>query len=224
MPEVLLVNPRKRKSPSKRKRGPARARRRTTTVTVKANPSKPRRKRRKKAKTVRRRGYRRNPVNFNIMNFMQDTLMPSAVGAVGALGVDLTLGLLPLPDTLKTGPMRPLVKGLGAIGIGFVANMVATRQMAEQVTAGGLTVVLYDAMKTFMQTQFPALPLGEYDAYPALDYVSPAPLLDEEGGRYLTDVESDFGGDLDESLGAYAEPDFGGDLDESLGAYVESEY
>jgi len=204
MAEVFLVNPRSRKKKTtarKRKSTTAKKRRAPKRSTTPA-------RRRTKAK---RRTYKRNPSpRFSLKNFTKATLMPSAVGAVGALSIDMLMGLVPLPDMLKTDAMRPMVKGVAAVGLGLIANQVTSRKVAEQITAGALTVVLYDTMKTFVRDRFPTLPLGEYDNYPMLDYVSPAPTM----GAY---IENDFNSGMmgiDESLGSV-------DVDEPLGAYIE---
>jgi len=213
MPEVLLVNPRKRS-------------RRKTTAKKRRTPAKRRRSpaRRSTAKARRtRRTYRRNPIGkLNVKSFMRQTLMPSAVGAVGALGIDMIMGFLPLPLAWKTGPMRPAVKGIGAVAIGLAASMVTSRKMAEQITAGGLTVVLYDNMKTFISGQFHAIPLGQYDAYPSIGYVSPSPSVGSRADRYLPQMNAyvDPGmGNLPDSLGAL--PASYGEYSEELGAYVD---
>jgi hypothetical protein len=48
--------------------------------------------------------------------------------------------MLPLPVAMKTGPMAPVVKIAGALGLGALAGMVTNRRMANQVAAGAVTV------------------------------------------------------------------------------------
>lgn len=87
--------------------------------------------------------YRRaNPIGF-----VGDTVIPAAVGGGGALMVDVLLGVLPLPATLKTGAMAPLVKVAAAVGLGYAAKMVVSRKTAEQLAAGAITVTLYNVAK-----------------------------------------------------------------------------
>lgn len=206
MPEVLLVNPRSRRRKKTTRKTSTRKRRTTASRTRRSSPR----------KRVSR--YRRNPARrFNVQTFMQDTLMPSAVGAVGALGVDMVLGFVPLPANFKTGPLRPVVKGVAAVAIGMIANMVATRKTAEQITAGGLTVVLYDTAKTFVQQQFPALPLGMYETYPEMGYYSPVPIVESE--RYIEN--EGVGAYMDQSMGNIDLPLEG--FDEELGAYMDQD-
>ena len=193
MPEIMLVNPRKRR---KRRRNPARRKRRPkarrrTTVTV-SNP----RRRRRRSRTTSIKRYRRNPRRrFDIMGFAQNTLMPSAVGAAGALGLDVLMGVLPLPPQFKAGPFKPVVRLLGAMGIGAIAGMVTTRKIGEQVAAGATVVVVYDILKTFIQRTMPQIPLGDvYDDYPALDYVNAAPIVgdvDDDMGMYVSEGMTD---------------------------------
>jgi hypothetical protein len=93
---------------------------------------------------------RRNPIGFDLRRFATDTLMPSVVGGAGAIGLDVLLGALRLPPALTVGPMRPVVRVGGAIGIGLIASMIAPRRMAEQMAAGALTVVMYDTLRGFL--------------------------------------------------------------------------
>ena len=187
MPELMLINPRKRRRKPKAKRKGkmpaglrrywAKIRKRRKQKPTFLNPLK-RRRRRSTLSAVRR--YRRNPIKFSPGQFMQQTLMPSAIGAGGALGLDILMGFLPLPAAMKTGPMRPVIKLVGAVGIGMLAGMLTNRKTAEQITAGAVTVVLYDTLKGFVQKAVPNIPLGEND-YPALEYMSPAITVDGMG-------------------------------------------
>ncbi len=89
--------------------------------------------------------YRRpNPIG----NFLKDTLIPSAVGGAGALALDVAVAALPLPATMKTGPMAPLVKAAGAVGLGMLAGQFLGRRTGEQIAAGALTVTIYNVART----------------------------------------------------------------------------
>jgi len=212
--EAVLLNPKPARGRSGRfkkkrktaRRKPAKRRTRTITVTKRAAP-------RRRRKSVKRKSRARpNPVGFNLDRFLKTSVMPSAIGAAGALALDVVMNKLPIDEATKAGPMRPLIKGVGAVGIGMLANMVTTRRNAEQITAGALTVAMYDAAKTFLSTQFPALGLSgaDYplvdvdDAYPQIEYLSPNQLVngyDDPLGEYL-----------DEGVGGY---------DDSLGEYLD---
>lgn len=125
------------------------------------------------------RRYRRNPsMRGGMQGFMKHTLMPSAMGAAGALGIDVILGFLPIPVQFKTGPMRALVKIAGAVGIGMVAQNFVKKETANQFVAGAITVTLYDVFKGYLQTAMPTVALSEAEhimqEYPSLGYANPA--------------------------------------------------
>lgn len=88
---------------------------------------------------------RKNPVGF-LGDFMAQ-LVPAAIGGAGALGVDVLMALVPLPDAIKTGPFRPVVRVGAAIALGMVAGMAKDKRFGNQVAAGALTVIAYDTMK-----------------------------------------------------------------------------
>ncbi len=144
------------------RKSPARAKVRTRTVVkhrtrvVHAAP-----KTHKKRRTHRRtsavaasnagrtlRFRRTNPVGF--FGDTLNMLVPSAVGGLGALGTDIVLGLPFIPDSIKTGPMRPVARVGAAIGLGMIAGMVTSKTTAKQITAGALTVVMYDTIKAML--------------------------------------------------------------------------
>lgn len=172
MAELMLVNPRKRRKPrsaaqraatrklvarNKRRRNPAPARRRRAVSVVKRRRTPARRV----TAAARKRRYRRNPASRGIVN---TTLIPAAVAASGALSLDVLMGFLPVPENLKTGPLRHVVKGAGAIGLGWLAGMVVSKKTAGQLTTGALTVVLHDAMRETVARFMPSVPLGYYSA------------------------------------------------------------
>ncbi len=168
---MLLVNPTRKKA--KRKTVKRKTKRRLVSVS------------KRKSSTTRR--YKRNPIRrkkSGIGGILKETVIPSAIAAGGALGLDVAMGYLPIPENLKTGPMRHLVKGAGAIGIGMLAAMFLKPKTAELITTGALTVTLHDAGKealgrfapnvrlasneddlddlAFVNPGMPAGPMGEY--------------------------------------------------------------
>lgn len=168
-------------------------RRRSRVVARKANPihrahraAAPARRRKRRAGTsvavarrVMRHRRRRNPTG--IMSDVMNMLVPSAIGGAGALGLDVLMGVLPLPDTIKTGPMRPVVRIAGAIGLGMLAGHLGSKQMGKQVATGALTVVMYDTLKGLLSKvaggKIPGLSVyeipgvGMYEVTPAADAV-----------------------------------------------------
>lgn len=173
--------------------------RRNVTISAARNPVRRLSRRRKRSM----RSYRRNPIarmrGFNPRTFVNQSLMPAGIGAAGALGLDMLMGMLPLPDALKTPTMRPLVRIAGAVGIGMVAGMITNRKMGEQVGAGALTVVLYDVLKGFVQRTMPTLSLGEND-YTSLEYYNPAMIT----GDMDTNTVGMYVGE-DQGVGEYVE-------------------
>ena len=102
--------------------------------------------------------------------------MPAAVGASGALALDITLGFIPIPANFKTGPLGLATKLIGAIVLGNVAGNVMGKKQGERVTAGAVTVLAYDFIKRQIATNMPAVPLSgsdfAYNPYPSMgEYV-----------------------------------------------------
>lgn len=225
MAELMLINPRKRKSkkgkmPPGLKRYWATMKRKKTAKKGKhgrpiyqhmRNPAVAKKSRKRhrsitKSLSVRRpRKYRRNPTRgigkFSVQSFTKNTLMPSAVGAAGALGLDVLIGFLPLPPALKTGPFRSVVRVVGAIGLGMVAAMVVKKSTAEQIAAGAITVTLYDTLKGVVRQAMPTLQLGEtdiFEEYPSLAYAGAGQTVDgmgvydspDEMGMYVGDTSN----------------------------------
>lgn len=131
MAHLLLANPskRRRKTTSKkrvsRRRSPSRA-----LASV--------------SKTVRR--YRRNPIRARSM---MDIAKKGAIGAAGALAVDVAMQKLPIHENLKSGHMGAATKGAIGIAIGLaVAKFGKNKQLGQQLAEGAVTVSLYNAGKS----------------------------------------------------------------------------
>lgn len=132
----------------------------------------------------------RRPNPLGLGGFVKGTLMPSVVGGAGALALDVAVGLLPLPPALKTGPMAPLVKAAGAVGIGMLAGQLMGRRVGEQVAAGGLTVMAYNlGRQMLVKASGGKIPgLSEYvSMYPEMaeyvDYTPPQLGYESSGGQ-----------------------------------------
>lgn len=122
-------------------------------------------------------------------------VISSTVGSAGALGVDIALGALPIPDQFKTGPMRTVARVGAAFGLGYVAGLVKP-SLRTPVLLGALTMVAYSTMRDLASRFAPQLPgLSEYPDY-QVGYIDPAPQL--------------------ASVGAYMEPAAG-----TMGAYMQ---
>lgn len=144
-PEVVIVsqNPRRAKV-AKRKR----SRRR-----VKRFNSNPRRT---------RRTYRRNPIEGTASGFLSGTLVPAAIGALGAIGVDMAIGNLPLPASMKTGTMLTVTRIGAALGMGFLVGMAMGEDAGSEAAAGGIIVTLYSVAKTYLSTNMPNVKMARY--------------------------------------------------------------
>lgn len=141
----------------------------------------------------RHRRYRRNPAHragrFTVQGFMQHTLMPSVMGAAGALGINMAIGFLPLPPMMKTGPMRTLTTIVGAAAIGAVASNFVKRETAQQAVAGAITISLYNLLVGYMPANIQAMTVGENDAtiheYPSIGYAGAGYTVDGNTGAYV---------------------------------------
>lgn len=181
MSELMLINPRKRKRVRKHKAKRVKHRAKRTFRRKTAGKVITLKRKRTYMTNPKRRRYRKNPMSvggFKPANFIKGTFMPAAVGAAGALGLDMLLGFMPLPAAMKTPMMRPVIRIVGAVGIGMLAGMVTNKRIGEQVGAGALTVVLYDTLKGFVQTQFPTVNLSGMEEYPSMEYLTSAPQVD----------------------------------------------
>ncbi len=134
------------------------ARRRPAMRTYVANP--------RRRRAVRRR---RNPNGGRITmrNVMNKSVMPAFQGAAGGVLLDVIWGYIPVPATpggfnLKTGQLRHVFKGLGAIGMGMVAQQFVRQGTANALTTGALTTVMHTAMREMVQQFMPNIPLGAY--------------------------------------------------------------
>jgi hypothetical protein len=220
--EMLLVNPRKRRRKAKgRKRARARrrrsggARRAAAGYTVGNAPIRRRKlnPRRRRGRSRRRRGYRRNPISLrgfapgNLMNQVTGALP----GAVGALGLDVLLGFVPIPVTWKAGIPGYLTKIVGAVGLGMLAGNMVGQATAARMTTGALTVMFHGILRELLATNFPAVPLGMYlqPGFAGLGYAGSG--WNPGMGMYLPDISADDMGMDQRDLGAYLDngnPDY----------------
>lgn len=210
MPQAVLINPRKRNRKGRFVKTGTR-KRTTSKKTTRKNPT-----RRRKSSRRRTRRTRRNPIGFDLNKFIKSSLVPSGIGAGGALALDVLIAKIPAtmmtPET-KAGPMKPLIKGVGAVALGMLANQFTSKRNAEQITAGALTVAMYDAAKSFLMTQFPTLQLSEYDA-PMIDINEQYPELGYTSAGHLIDG-------YDDPLGAYLDDNSMDGYDEPLSEYID---
>lgn len=163
---LMVVNPirkRKRKSHSmsaKQRKyfGKRRSRSRTTRRNpVTAMASSPvRRSSRRRRYAAKAKSYIRRARGSEFGNFISGTMIPGAIGAAGALGVDMAWARLPIPDMLKTGAMAPIARIGLAVGVGYAVGMVAGKSYGRQATNGAVLVTLYDLAKNYIAPSVPA--------------------------------------------------------------------
>jgi len=162
--EVLLINPRARRTTRRRKPATAAARRRRRNPVTARRRAAPVRRRRTAVKR------RRNPISArSVMRRMQprglmNTAMSAIPPAAGAVLLDVGWNFLPIPANLKTGNLRYLAKGLGAVLLGEVAKAVVSKKTADSFTMGALTVVMYEAGRELVANVVPGAALGYYSA------------------------------------------------------------
>lgn len=182
MASLMLVNPARRPS-----------RRRKTAAKRRTRRASPRRALAAVRTTARRsiRRYRRNPIK---MGGIGGQFVDGAIGAGGALMVEVAMQKLPIPAALTANPMlKAATKGLVAVGLGMgVAKLAKKRKLGEQLAGGGVTIALYDAFKGMVG---PSLGLagddgllgwddgllGYQDFNDGMGWNSPAPTSDWDG-------------------------------------------
>lgn len=198
--KLVAMNKARRARPARAARStPKRRKARRSAAPAQAAPRRSKRRRpissaRAASQAGRVLRYRRpNPIG-GLGDFMKNTLMPSAVGGAGALALDVALAALPLPATMKVGPMAPLVKVAGAVGLGMLAGQFLGRKTGEQVAAGALTVTIYNVARTTLNRlsggRIPGLAM-----YP------------DSLGEYVSDAEQLGYTDSGQQVGVMMEPD-----------------
>jgi hypothetical protein len=190
MAEMLILNPKRRK----KRKTVAKKTVKRKTMARRAGPK------RALKRVVRRQ---RNPIaKKGFGGILQNTVLPSAIAAGGAIGLDIMMSYVPVPDTIKEGPMKHLVKGVGAIGMGMLASMFLKAKTAELITTGAMTVVMHSAGKEMLQKMAPNIQMDgmDYDDdYDDLSYVSAGMPVGEYLGGYVSNGDMD-GISLDEEL------------------------
>jgi hypothetical protein len=167
---LLLINPRHRRKRRKNARR-HRSRRRHT------NPRYRRRRHRNP-----RRGF--GGMSLSPMSVVRSTILPAAIGGVGAVGLDVALAYLPVPETLKTGVPATLTKLVAAILLGYgFGKVTGKRDMGKLITMGAVTVMGYQFIRDQAKAALPNIKgLGSY-----MDYVDYTLMQDRGGmGAYMT--------------------------------------
>lgn len=176
MAEILTINPSNRPKRRTGKRRTA-AQKAATRKLVALNRRQKGAGRKRKSNPISRRRVRypvaarprkkRRMSNPSVRGILRTTVQPAVIGATGALVLDMAWGTLPIPENLKQGYLRHVVKGAGAIGLGMLAGVVTTRSNAEQLARGAMTVVVHGAMRETAQRFMPQVPLDGLAFYNA---------------------------------------------------------
>ena len=231
--EILLVNPRRRRgrrtaaqkratrkmiaaNRRPRRRRPARRRNPIGPYARKANPRRRRRRNLTIETTAQRRAARNNPrrrrrnprARFNVQQMVNQLVIPAATAGGGAVLLDVLWGFVPLPPEVKTGPMRHVAKGLGAIVLGQLVGMVGTKRMGDTMALGALTVTFHAAFREMTAQFMPQIPLGYYSPGPTagfdpqLGYYVSSPRMVTHGGESVASPNSELGYYVQEGAGA----------------------
>jgi hypothetical protein len=170
------------------------------------NPA-PRKRRRTVAKRKSPVRRRRNPIKKNdIMSQVTNGL----VAGTGAVGLDVALGVLPIPADYKSGPMAPLVKaGVAlAIGMGLEKSKLVKKKTSQDLVGGMLAVTAHSALKPIVSGTLPNITLAEYTD---LGYISSAyPMASQSFNTGLPSLGeyTDLGGVTVASGSPFADPGY----------------
>lgn len=173
--QLLLINPRKskRRSPRRRRRRNPNNNAQTTasrqvmarrglTRRVNQRPVARRRVAGRYARRPMRRmaRYQRNPARMTMRGIINSTVIPAFQAGAGALALDVIWGYVPVPLDWKTGNLRHVVKGGGAIVLGMLAQQFLGARVGQNIAIGALTVTFHDAMRDMVAQFAPQIPLG----------------------------------------------------------------
>ena len=148
----------------------------------------------------------------NVRGIVKSTLVPAAIGATGAIALDVAYGYAQpyLPAFLQNRWAILGVKLAGAIGIGMVAGRVLGRERGRVATLGAATVVSYGALKSALAGALPTVKgLSGYTDFVdystrGMGFFSPAATLPPNAG---------VGAYIPGGMGAYLPPSGMGGMD-----------
>ena len=130
-------------------------------------------------------------------------VIPAASAGGGAILLDILWGFIPLPPAIKTGPMRHVAKGLGAIVLGNLVGMVGTKRLGDTMALGALTVTFHAAFREMTAQFMPQIPLEGMGYYSpgavaghdpqlgGLGYYVSSPRLQTRGGESVASPNSE---------------------------------
>lgn len=106
----------------------------------------------------KRRRYR-NPIGGE----MGQVLVPAAIGAAGALGINVLLGYATfLPASFSSGYGRAAVQVGAGLAVGAFGTKLGLSRRTSMAIASGITLIaVYDVVSTLVASKFPNINLGE---------------------------------------------------------------
>lgn len=131
---------------------------------------------------------------MTMRSVMNNVVMPAFQAGAGALALDVLWGYVPVPLEWKTGNLRHIVKGGGAIVLGMVAQQFLGAQMGRNIALGALTVTFHAAMRDMVAQFAPNIPLGyvgagvnagNYGGPQTYEYPGGDPMLQGNLGYYV---------------------------------------
>lgn len=123
------------------------------------------RRSRPKAKSGSKRKMKSSNRKQKMKNFVagiMDVAKGGAVGGAAALGLDVAMGNLPLPDKLKTGAGGVATRvALSIVAGKLIAAGTKNHQIGRDAAVGMLSTTIRDSGRSVLQKQMPTLQLGE---------------------------------------------------------------
>lgn len=170
--QLKFFGPRKSKAVKGGKRKARKARAKSKVIIVQSNPTKGhsvskkvRRSRKRKAKVFThpsgKRRFRKNP-RSETAGFLNNTLLPAAIGAGGAIGADILLSYAPIPPQYKAGFTGLALKIGAALLVGAAVGAVSNRAAGEEAAAGGVIVTLYQLSRGIVGQALPGAGMSRY--------------------------------------------------------------
>ena len=192
----IISNPRRKRRKGRKARRRSHSRRARARILKVASNPKRRRRRSRGAHLFKKRRSRRSGgklLSGGLVRSTQSLVKHAAYAAVGAIGLDLVWAYLPIPPVLRTGYVRFVAKGAGAVAIGMVAERFLGRDLGAKFALGAMTVVMHDAMRDLAAQFVPQVSLGGVgdSDFPSMGYTGSAPVAGM--GEYMNALPDYYG-------------------------------
>src|SRR5215472_9595903 len=104
-------------------------------------------------------GHRRRRVRQVLGGIVTRDLVPAAVGATGALALDMLWPHLDfIPSQFQTGPLAPFVRIGAALLVGMAGGMIVNKRFGTMMTVGAVIPTLVDIGKGYIAAAAPLPP------------------------------------------------------------------